>query len=354
MAESTKKRRDLSAVDTTSTIPMMGGDAFEDPASDLEVYAKEVLMALISDNLPPTPNNFSLYFDRILDDKSESFHKQINAVLELEENSDDAKSIALETSLKQGFSSVKNVLQVSANLYQNIALMMKVLQKRKSELQDQNDAEMAVSVITSLEHDVDRLSLILKKQVDQMKSHYDDTATIVKNVEKDTIYDNEFGVYNRRYLIDKISQESALIKEFKHKSTLIMIRLSKNLETDIDNAKAIRLMTRTIARMLLKTSRRSDLVAHYGDGVFAMLLKHTDLQSAKKASERLSELVTNSNFFLAEREIQLRIAIGVKNIMTEESIDEMISCTLDAMEEADANPAKDYSVCADASKETKI
>jgi len=354
MAESTKKRRDLSAVDTSPTIPMMGGSGFEDPASDLEVYAKEVLMALISDNLPPTPYNFSLYFDRLLENKSDSFHKQVNAVLELEEDNDNEKSIALETSLKQGFSSVKSVLQVSASLYQNISLMMKVLQKRKDELQDNSDSQMAVSVITSLEHDVDRLSLVLKKQVEQMKTHYDDTASIVKNVEKDTIFDNEFGVYNRRYLLDKVTQESSLIKEFSHKSSLIMLSLSKSLKSNINHGKALRLMTRTIARMLLKTSRRSDIVAHYGDGVFAMLLKHTNLQSAKKASERLSELVASSNFFLAEREVQLRVAIGVKNITTDESVESMIACTIDAMEEADSNPLKDYSVCQDTSKETNI
>lgn len=351
MAESIKKRRNLSAVDNSETIPMMGGSGFEDPASDLEVYAKEVLMALISDNLPPTPNNFSLYFDRILEDKSESFHKQINAVLELEEDNDNEKSIELEKNLKQGFSSVKSVLQVSASLYQNITLMTKVLQKRKGELKDNSDPQMAGSVITSLEHDVDRLSLILKKQVEQMKSHYDDTASIVKNVENDTIFDNQYGVYNRRYLLDKIEQESSLIKEFKHKSTLIMIRLSRELASDKNVAKASMLMTRTVARMLLKTSRRSDIVAHYGNGVFAMLLKHTNLQSAKKASERLSELVSSSNFFLAEREVQLRISIGVKNINTQESVEQMITCTLAAMEEADANPLKDFSICEDINKE---
>ncbi len=93
-----------------------------------------------------------------------------------------------------------------------------------------------------------------------------------------------------------------------------MIELSRELTTSVNNEKAIVLMTRTIARLLLKTSRRSDIVAHYGNGVFAMLLKHTDIESAKKASERLCDLVSNSNFFLADREIQLKISIGITDI----------------------------------------
>ncbi len=40
-----------------------------------------------------------------------------------------------------------------------------------------------------------------------MKTIYDDTANIVKNVENETIFDNQFGVYNKRYLMTKIEQE---------------------------------------------------------------------------------------------------------------------------------------------------
>ncbi|MEA3372924.1 MAG: diguanylate cyclase [Campylobacterota bacterium] len=347
MGGSIRKRRDLSAVGDTAVTPGVPSSGFGEPASDLEVYAKEVLAALISDNLPPTPNNFSLYFDRILEDKSESLRKQINNVLELEEDNDDEQTISLEKNLKQGFSSIKNILQVSANLYKNTALMTKILEKRKGELENNPEMEAAVKVITALETDVDKLSGILKKQNDQMKTHYDSTASIVKSVESTTIFDNQFGVYNKRYLLSKLEQERSLIKEFKHKSSLVMIRLAANLKNEIKNDKAAMLMTRTIARLLLKTSRRSDLVAHYGNGVFAMVLKHTDIASAESAGSRLCDLVSSSNFFLAEQEIKLQISVGVKNINTEESVESIVVATLDAMETADKDPDKDFVVSRD-------
>jgi PleD family two-component response regulator len=96
---------------------------------------------------------------------------------------------------------------------------------------------------------------------------------------------------------------------------------------------------------LLKTSRRSDIVAHYGEGIFAMVLKHTDIESAKKASERLFDLVATSNFFLAEKEIQLRIAIGVAELQASVEVEQTLDCTLNAMEEADTTPAVRYMVC---------
>ena len=316
----------------------------DNPSSDVEIYAKEVLAALISDNLPPTPNNFSLYFDRLLEDKSENLRKQIVSMLELEEDNDAERTIQLEQSLKQGFSSIKNVLGTTANLYKNMSLMTKILDKRRKELGEHDDIQSTLGITAALENDVAKLNAILKKQSSQMKSLYDETAKIVKSVENETIFDNKFGVYNKRYLMTKIDQEIGLVKEFKHSSSLIIIELSRELKASVGNEKAIVLMTRTIARLLLKTSRRSDTVAHYGNGVFAMLLKHTDIESAKKASERLCYLVSNSNFFLADREIQLKISIGITDIDSNYSVEEIVVSAMNGVEKAYTKEKIDYAV----------
>jgi diguanylate cyclase (GGDEF)-like protein len=123
-----------------------------------------------------------------------------------------------------------------------------------------------------------------------------------------------------------------------------MIELSRELKEDVENQKAITLMTRTIARLLLKTSRRSDTVAHYGHGIFAMLLKHTDIESAKKASERLCDLVSNSNFFLSDREILLKISIGVTSIDSNYSVEEIVVSAIEGIEKAYLDKSSDYAV----------
>ena len=113
-----------------------------------------------------------------------------------------------------------------------------------------------------------------------------------------------------------------------------MIELSKDLKNSVKNEKIITLMTRTIARLLLKTSRRSDTVAHYGKGVFVMLLKHTDIESSKKASERLCDLVANSNFFLADKEVQLKIAVGITEINPKNTPEEILVSAMDGIDVA--------------------
>jgi len=330
--------------DTKKSMPVIEALGANSPTSDIEIYSKEVLHALIADNLPPTPNNFSLYFDRLLEDKSESLRKQIHSMLELEESNDAENTILLEQSLKKGFGSIKSLLATTATLYKNMSLMTKILDKRRKELGEHPEIKEAIGIVATLEGDVSKLNSILKTQSSQMKSIYDDTAKIIKNVENETIFDNQFGVYNKRYLLTKIEQEMGLIKEFNHKSSLIMIELCRDLKKSVNNEKATILMTRTIARLLLKTSRRSDIVAHYGNGVFSMLLKHTDIDNAKRASERLVDLVSNSNFFLADREIQLKLSIGVTNIDSFYSVEEIVVSAMDGIEKAYGKKNMDYAV----------
>lgn len=347
MSKPLRKRRDITNIPSespsTSSVGNVSSSNFNDPSSDVELYAKEVLNALLKDSLPPTPNNFSLYFDRILEDKSETLRKQIKSILQLEENSNDETTIELENTLKQGFVSVKNILTVSAGLYKNMALMSKILVKRKDELQNKETSNV-LSVVNALETDLTKLDDILKKQIDNLKTLYEQTATIVKNVENETIFDNKYGIYNKRYLLSKITQEIQLIKEFKHHSSLIMIELSRELIQDKNNERALSLMTRTIARLLLKTSRRSDIVAHYGNGVFCMLLKHTDTESSIKAAQRLVELVHNSNFFIADKEIELSVSIGVTPVSITLTTEEIVVNALKAMEKAYKNPDISYAL----------
>jgi len=239
---------------------------------------------------------------------------------------------------------MKNILDVTATLFKNMNLMSKILEKRKKELIDKSDSQSTLRIATALENDVDRLNVIFKKQSTQIKTYYEDTANVFKKVEAETIFDNKYGVYNKRYLLEKINKEIESVREFKYKSSLLMLELSRDLVAETKSEKAVVLMTKTIARLLLKTSRRSDIVAHYGHGVFSMLLKHTNLDSAQKAAQRLIDLVSSSNLFLAYREIKLRISIGIADIEEYSSADEIIVNALDGVELAFKSKKFDYAV----------
>ncbi len=316
----------------------------KDPQSEIEIYSNEVLSKLIKDGVPPTPNNFALYFDRLLDDKSQNAKDVILETLEVEECNDEERALLLEQNLKKGFNSIKNILSLTTNFYKNTSLMSKILQKRKDELGQSNSESKTLDIINSLSADVEKLNAIILAQSSSMKEIYDSTVEIIKSTENETIFDNQYGVYNKRYILHKIEHEIELVKRYKHKSTLIMVELSKELRSGVSNDKALSLMTRTISRLLLKTSRRSDIVSHYGNGVFIMLLKYTDIESAKKASQRLSELISNSTFFLGDKEVTLSVAMGITDITEDALAEEVVVSSMEGVEIAHDDKNSNYAV----------
>lgn len=359
MPKAPKKRRNLENVNLEVediTLKPKNSDVTASDAefTGLQGYAQEVLDALSSDSLAPTPNNFLLYFDRLLDEKSSSFKNEVTSILNLEDNDNsDTNILELEKNLKSGFKSIKDILLVAADLYKNISIMNKILKKKKIEISNSKDNQSAEAIINTLDHDIDKLSSIFIKQSDSLKTMYTQTADIVKKVADETIFDDKFGLYNKRYFFNKLEQEIGLISELKHKSSVIAVELSRLLAEDKEKIgkNTLYLMTKTIATLLLKTSRRSDIVAHYGNGVFVILLKYTDIPSAVKTSERLIDLVQNSNFFVSEREINLSVSIGIAPIIASKTSEEIVVEALKAMDIAYGDTKENYMVSSFDAKE---
>ncbi len=302
-----------------------------EPTSDLEKYAREVLQAMIREGIPPTPSNFDAYFDKLLDNKPAAFRKRILKLLELEEGDDDHQGL-LERQLKEAFENIKKLLQHINLLYKNLRHLETVIDKRAFEADAIADKSAMKSLLEALKQDIKRMTSIIKKDANDLKATYQSTSQLVQDVQEHAIHDDRFGVYKKNFLIRKMRQEEKLIKEFRHESTLMLVRAKEEVVTRLKSPKIQQLVLRTVARLLLKTSRRSDIVAHYEDGVFAILMRHTTLDNAQKASERLKDLVSNTNFFVGDEEIMLDVDIGIARIDLDRSIEQTIVCALDALE----------------------
>lgn len=303
----------------------------------LEAFSKEVLKRLESDSVPPIPNNFQLYFDRILDEKPEEFKKQIQHILEIEDDgSADEKRVSLEKSVKESFSNTKQILDIVALLYKNLNLMLEISKKRKEDAQKSSNSVSFQNTITAFKIDIEKLLSIFTTQRASLKELYQKNAKIASEIESETIYDSKYGIYNRRFLLVQIQKETKMIEQFNHNSTIMMTMLSTAITKKIKSEKGRLLVTRTISRLLMKTSRRSDVIAHYNNGVFSLLLKHSNIESAKKASERLSEMVSSTNFFLGDSELQLKLSIGIAKVSVHRDVKENLKCAIDALNMCDS------------------
>jgi len=316
----------------------------EEPTSELELYAQEVMNEMVRQNVPPTPSNFDAYFDKMLESKSREFRKRILKILELEDIGEHEQQTMMEQHLKDAFINIKKFMQLINLIYKNLRHLVALIEKRRYELNAVADKTGILALLDTLEKDMQSMNEIIKKESKTIKETYEATSELVYEVQELAIYDSRFGVYKKKYFMRKVEQEAKLIKEFHHESSIMMVRVSEKLLKKIESQKVRQMILRTVARLLLKTSRRSDLVAVYDNEVFTILMRHTSVQNAERAAERLKDLVNNTNFFVGDSEINLDVNIGIARIDLERSLEVTLVCALDAIAIGEKNNMP-YGIC---------
>lgn len=298
---------------------------------DLEKFSQYVLKQLIDENVPPTPNNFQIYFEKLLETRPLSFRKRINELLEAENANDDEHRSKIEKEIKEGFGQIKTMLQSIATIYKNLSVMKSFIKKRVDELGISANQLAVQNVITAFEGDLNKLSTLMERQLGGLKDNYERAGTTLKSIEQEAIFDTRYNIYNKRYLLKSLESEREGILKYNYASTLMLLKVKDTVLSRIPNSKDRAILLRNIAKLLLKTSRRSDIVAHYGEGVFAMVMKHTNLESAKKACERIAELIYATSFFIGEMELDIDIELSIINLKSDHSIEEALGGALDAL-----------------------
>lgn len=299
--------------------------------AELEKFAALVLKVMGDENIPPTPNNFQIYFDKLLESKPIALKKRINDFLELETTNNDENHARIEQEVKESFTHIKNIMQVVSTVYRNLNVMQEIIKKRSSQLETNTNPLSIQNIVASLNDDLNKMFALTTKQIDLLKEYYQKTTTVLQEVDSHSIFDVKYGVYNRRYLLKSLQDEIKLIKNYAHATTFVLARVKEDTLERIINKKDKDTVVRNIAKLLLKTSRRSDIVAHFGDGIFAMILKHTDLVGAKKACDRISELVYQTTFFVGTGEVETDIELSIVALDTEHHPEEFIAATLEGL-----------------------
>ncbi len=347
-----KNRIQSGITKKTATLPSMpkpsqkveDSPKTQNVSGELEKFSLYVLKVLIDENIPPTPNNFQIYFEKLLENKPISFKRRINELLEAENVNEDEHRAKMEKDIKEGFNQIKSIMQVVSTVYKNLNVMKEIIKKRTTELEVSSSQLSVNNIASALNEDLKKLSTLMNKQLGSLKTYYEKTAEILKDIEDKAIFDSRFGVYNRRYFIKSIENEYRSIEQFHHKSSIVLLKVKDSVLNKIVSTKDRMILMRNVAKLLLKTSRRSDIVAHYGEGVFGMLMKHTDVSSATKACERISDLIFSTSFFIGDMEIDTDIELAIVPIVKGYTTEELISFALDALPKSGKH-LEPYVVC---------
>ncbi len=319
------------AEDTSKNLHNSDTISVQNINSELEKFSVIVVKTIIEDNVPPTPNNFQIYFEKLLENKPSSFKKKIKEYVETDEIDSDDYKAKMEREIKEGFVQVKGIVKVVSVIYKNLNIMKQIVKKRSDELKANTSALSVDNTLSKLNKDMNKLTSLTVKQMDTLKNYYDKTVEILKEVEEKAIFDLKYGVYNKKYFLSSLQKELDTVRQYKHKSSIVMVKVKTEVLNKIGSVREKEILIRNISKLLMKTSRRSDVVAHYGDGIFAILMKHTDLNSSKKACERIGDLIYGTSFFIGEVEIEIDIELGIMPIDSHYDMEELIIGALDVL-----------------------
>jgi diguanylate cyclase (GGDEF)-like protein len=158
---------------------------------------------------------------------------------------------------------------------------------------DVSDVERLISEIGELRGKVAQLQQRIE-QLDQL-AHVDSLV----------------GVPNRRGFMRALERLIDRVARYEEKAALLFVDLDglKIINDSFGHQAGDEALVQ-VARLLIDGVRKSDVVARIGGDEFAILLGHSDEDSAHETANRLADVIADCEFTHADQVLPLSVAIG--------------------------------------------
>jgi diguanylate cyclase (GGDEF)-like protein len=180
------------------------------------------------------------------------------------------------------------------------------------------DTPIGVSIVIDEATLNERDEKILKQYLNQLEISYD-KALLHKRVKDLAIKDGLTGLYNHRFFKERLELEIQTAKRIQHPLSLIFFDIDHFKKyNDINGHPMGDMLLRSIADILKKTSRTTDIPCRYGGEEFVIILTHTNLEGAMVKAEKLRKIIEETDFPNQEKQPlgNLTVSIGVSEVPT--------------------------------------
>ena len=160
-------------------------------------------------------------------------------------------------------------------------------------------------------------------------------------LEHQNITDALTGLYNRRYLNQRISAEYAGARRYKHPLSVLMLDIDRFKQlNDTHGHQAGDLALQFLSGLILDGIREPDIAARYGGEEFVIIAPNTRLQDAGELAERIRMRIEAHELKLARagegrQTLHLTVSIGVAELTPDMiSGEQLIQCADQALYQA--------------------
>jgi diguanylate cyclase (GGDEF)-like protein len=132
-----------------------------------------------------------------------------------------------------------------------------------------------------------------------------------------TITDALTGVFNRRYLDQRLGEEVAKSLRYRHELSFLMLDLDhfKEVNDRLGHPVGDRVLRRC-GEILKEMVRSTDLVARYGGEEFSIMLTGTPLKQAMETAERIRCRIEEECFLPELGDRDVTVSIGVATVLS--------------------------------------
>ncbi len=122
------------------------------------------------------------------------------------------------------------------------------------------------------------------------------------------------GLFNRRYLDQRLAEEFARARRYRRPLTVAMVDIDNFKQINDQLSHAIGDQTlKQVAQILRQTLRKTDIIARYGGEEFAIVLLEADMETAQQICQKVRDVVESYPWHAIHPDLRVTVSIGLSN-----------------------------------------
>ncbi|ANV98137.1 hypothetical protein BBW65_04680 [Helicobacter enhydrae] len=273
--------------------------------------AKNVISELEKQDIPLFPQNFEAYFDKLANDTDDPEYKEFIQKIASLTHESETRLLEFEISVRDGFKNMKSILEITKDIYQNLILAQQIVQKRSDAILAIENPSTFQNAVQLFVQDLENVQKNTQDQLMQMREVFERIAKNIQAVNENTLYDTQYGVYNKRYFVSLCMREKELLDQISKSSTFVAFGFSKHFLLDLKSKEFVKIAIRSAAKLFLKYLKGKEPICYYGNGRFVVFVKYIESAEVVKKMQEILDSAKESSIFLNGDEVKLKMCAGV-------------------------------------------
>ncbi len=292
--------------------------------------AKKTLHHMVEHRIPMLPDIYSRHFYRflastdveskeIIEEQQLSDHKEVS-------NQQD-QSLGIMRELATMIDKLDLITGEHTEKLDNHLLNLKEYEEISDLNQLKREITEELSMVLNSNHEIHSNIIDAQETVKRLQSKMEEVADMAT-------VDELTGLYNRRALFSRLSEEHSRAERYGQGFTLLLIDIDdfKNVNDEYGHQVGDGIL-RGLGAFLRQNLRDSDFPSRFGGEEFICLLPSTDIDHAVQAGNKIRNLLSQSTLSSKKTDItlQITVSIGISAFASGDNIDNLIKRADDAL-----------------------